>query len=69
MAEIEDTGFNIGFRGLVLSFKKLMVEIIFKYGSMKEFWNITTCGNCDGFSEKLGLCKPGYFLMIGQKEA
>jgi arsenite methyltransferase len=49
--------------------KKLMVEIIFKYGSMKEFWNITTCGNCDDFREKLGLCKPGYFLMIGQKGA
>ena len=70
LAEIEDTGFNI----LVLEdwsylLKKLMVEIIFKYGSMKEFWNITTCGNCDDFSEKLGLCKPGYFLMIGQKEA
>lgn len=64
---------NIGFEILALEdwtslLKKLMVEIIFKYGSMKEFWNITTCGNCDDFREKLGLCKPGYFLMIGKKE-
>lgn len=67
-AEINDAGFKT----LVLEdwsslLKKLMVEIIFKYGSMKEFWNITTCRNCDEFREKLGLCKPGYFLMIGQK--
>lgn len=47
--------------------KKLMVEIIFKYGSMKEFWNITTCSNCGDFNEKLKLCKPGYFLMISKR--
>ncbi len=63
-----------GFKNLVLEdwsslLKKLMVEIIFKYGSMKEFWNITTCGNCKDFEEKLKLCKPGYFLMVNKKEA
>lgn len=68
-AKIENAGFKI----MLLEdwsslLKQLMVDIIFKYGSMKEFWNITTCGNCNDFREKLGLCKPGYFLMIGQKE-
>lgn len=67
--EIEDIGFKIiALEDWSFYLKQLMVDIIFKYGSMKEFWNITSCGNCDDFREKLGLCKPGYFLMLGQKE-
>lgn len=67
--EIEEAGFEkIILEDWSSLLKQLMVDIIFKYGSMREFWNITTCGNCDDFREKLGLCKPGYFLMIGQKE-
>jgi arsenite methyltransferase len=69
LTKIDDIGFEI----LVLEdwtslLKKLMVEIIFKYGSMAEFWKIITCGNCGDFKEKLALCKPGYFFMIGKKE-
>lgn len=48
--------------------QQVLVEIIFKYGSMKEFWNITSCGACGDFSQRLRQCKPGYFLMIGVKE-
>lgn len=48
--------------------KQLMVDIIFKYGSMKKFWNIVSCKNCDEFRRKLALCKPGYFFIIGEKE-
>lgn len=48
--------------------KKLMVKIIFKYGSMSIFWKAATCSSCGDFQEKLTLCKPGYFLMIVQKK-
>ena len=48
--------------------KQLMVKIIFKYGSMAEFWEIATCSSCGDFQEKLTLCKPGYFLLIAQKK-
>ena len=63
----------IGFEILALEdwtslLKKLMVEIIFKYGSMAEFWKVTTCCNCGDFQERLTLCKPGYFLLIAKKE-
>lgn len=44
--------------------KSLMVKIIFKYGSMAEFWGITTCSSCGDFQQKLTLCKPGYFFMV-----
>lgn len=67
--KIKNNGFEIlNFEDWTSLLKKLMVEIIFKYGSMKEFWNISTCDNCYGFTEKLKLCKPGYFLMISKKE-
>lgn len=49
--------------------KELLVKAVFTYGSMGEFWNITT-GNCtDGckFEEKLRLCKPGYFVLFVRK--
>ncbi|HEY8803518.1 MAG TPA: methyltransferase domain-containing protein [Clostridium sp.] len=48
--------------------KQLMVNIIFKYGSMSIFWEIATCNSCGDFQEKLKLCKPGYFLLIAQKK-
>ena len=69
LKEVDDVGFRI----LVLEdwtslLKKLMVEIIFKYDSMTKFWKVTTCGICEDFQEKLSLCKPGYFFMIGEKE-
>lgn len=69
LEKLSDEIVNLGFEMIVLEdwsslLKKLMVEIIFKYGSMKKFWNMTTCSNCDKFMEKLKLCRPGYFLMI-----
>jgi len=48
--------------------KQLMVEIIFKYGSMSKFWEIATCNSCGDFHQKLTLCKPGYFLIIARKK-
>jgi len=48
--------------------KQLMVEIIFKYGSMAKFWEIATCNSCGDFHQKLTLCKPGYFLLIAKKK-
>lgn len=66
--EIQKNGFEIlNLEEWTSLLRKLTVEIIFKYGSMKKFWNITTCRNCDDFIEKLKLCKPGYFLMINKR--
>jgi len=48
--------------------KQLMVKIIFKYGSMSEFWEIATCSSFGDFQKKLTLCKPGYFLLVAQKK-
>ncbi len=52
--------------------KELMVKIIFQYGSMDVFWNKTAGnGECETgtlFQQKLKLCKPGYFILIGRKE-
>ncbi|MCB2295295.1 methyltransferase domain-containing protein [Clostridium algoriphilum] len=48
--------------------RQLMVEIIFKYGSMATFWKIATCSSCGDFQQKLTLCKPGYFLLIARKK-
>ncbi|MBU3075720.1 DVU_1556 family methyltransferase [Clostridium estertheticum] len=48
--------------------RQLMVEIIFKYGSMAKFWEVATCNSCGDFQEKLTLCKPGYFLIIAKKK-
>ncbi|MBU3175866.1 methyltransferase domain-containing protein [Clostridium estertheticum] len=48
--------------------RQLMVEIIFKYGSMAKFWEVATCNSCGDFQEKLTLCKPGYFLLIAKKK-
>jgi len=51
--------------------KELLVKIIFSYGSMDIFWNKasndTDCISGMKFKEKLQLCKPGYFILIGKK--
>jgi arsenite methyltransferase len=49
--------------------KELLVKIVFTYGSMGEFWNITAENCTDGckFEEKLRLCKPGYFVLFVRK--
>lgn len=53
--------------------KELMVKIIFLYGSMAVFWNKSMenqdCKEGDMFQEKLKLCKPGYFILVGRKGA
>lgn len=65
---IEESGFKIVFfEDWTDLLKQLMVKIIFKYGSMSVFWNVATCSNCGDFQKKLTLCKPGYFLLIAQK--
>ena len=50
--------------------KKLMVKIIFEYGSMNAFWSkAASCkANALGFQNALSKCKAGYFLMIARKE-
>lgn len=49
--------------------KELFVKIVFSYGSMDVFWNISSNHCEDGceFQEKLKACKPGYFMMIAMK--
>lgn len=50
--------------------KQLVVDIIFGYDKMANFWNCTG-GHCiDGakFQESIRKSKLGYFLMIAQKE-
>ncbi len=49
--------------------KELMVKIGFSYGSMSEFWSVSSENCLDGsdFSLKLKQCKPGYFLLIARK--
>lgn len=64
---------NIGFKILLLEdwtslLTKLMVKIVFEYGSMGKFWNTVACNDCGDFKEKLKKCKPKYFLMICKKE-
>lgn len=70
--KLENAGFEtVYFEDCSNLLKELMVQIIFSYGSMELFWNNAT-GNEDGsagdlFQEKLKLCKPGYFILIGRK--
>lgn len=75
LTELEET---LGKTGFVVShredcsdlLKELMVQTVFTFGSMAEFWNVTS-GDCvDGwrYQEALRKCKPGYFLMIAEKE-
>ncbi len=49
--------------------KKLMVELVFQYGSMHRFW--TECSeeeSCACNLEKhLKACQPGYFALVAQK--
>lgn len=64
---------KIGFKIVVIEdwtplLTKLMVEIVFEYGSMAKFWSTVTCNDCSDFKEKLKQCKAQYFLMICQKE-
>lgn len=52
--------------------KKIMVDIIFKYGSMSVFWNKAACcdiggTDCSGFQKVLSKCKVGYFMIIAKK--
>ncbi len=69
LGKIEDNGFEVvDLEDWTSLLKQLMVDIIFKYGSMNRFWNVTTCGSCGDFKTKLSLCKPGYFLLIAKKE-
>lgn len=49
--------------------KELVVKIGFSYGSMSEFWSLSSDNCLDGsdFYSKLKQCKPGYFLLIARK--
>lgn len=51
--------------------KELLVKIVFSFGSMGAFWNITSHDCADGckFQEALKLCRPGYFMMVARKGA
>ncbi|BAL01561.1 putative methyltransferase [Oscillibacter valericigenes Sjm18-20] len=68
---LRETGFAVSYREDCSDLlKELMVQTVFTFGSMAEFWNVTS-GNCvDGwrYQEALKKCKPGYFLMIAEKE-
>lgn len=49
--------------------KELLVKIVFSYGSMDIFWNVSTEDCIDGcrFQEAMKSCKPGYFIIIARK--
>jgi ubiquinone/menaquinone biosynthesis C-methylase UbiE len=68
--KLEDLGFTIlYFEDCSQLLKELFVKIVFAYGSMDVFWNISSDNCVDGckFQEMLKACKPGYFLMIAKK--
>lgn len=70
---IEDMGFDILLTEDCSDLlKELMVKIIFQFGSMDVFWNKAVgSGDCETgtlFQQKIKLCKPGYFILIGRKE-
>ena len=68
---LRETGFVVFYREDCSDLlKELMVQTVFTFGSMAAFWNVTS-GDCvDGcrYQEALKKCKPGYFLMIAEKE-
>lgn len=50
--------------------KELLVKTVFTYGSMNAFWNAGS-DNCESgcdFQKALKPLKPGYFIMIAEKE-
>ncbi len=70
--KLTNTGFKIAyFEDCSDLLKELLVKIIFNYGSMDIFWSKATgdtdCLSGIEFIEKLKLCKPGYFILIGKK--
>jgi len=69
---LKETGFVVSYcEDCSNLLKELMVQTVFTFGSMAAFWNMTS-GNCmDGcqYQEALKKCKPGYFMMIAEKEA
>lgn len=68
--KLEGLGFKImHFEDCSQLLKELFVKIVFSYGSMDAFWNISSDNCVDGckFHEVLKACKPGYFLMIAKK--
>ena len=71
-SRLESSGFKIIlFEDCSDLLKKLMVQIIFTYGSMNIFWSkAASCsGGCMHFQEVLAKCRVGYFLMIAKKES
>lgn len=68
---LKETGFAVSYREDCSDLlKELMVQTVFTFGSMAAFWNLTS-GNCvDGcrYQEALKKCRPGYFMMIAEKE-
>lgn len=70
--KLKSTGFEIAlFEECSDLLKQLMFNIIFRYGSMDVFWNKSIddieCMTGLKFQQKLRLCKPGYFMLIGRK--
>jgi len=72
---LKETMKKSGFHILLLEdcsqmLKQLMVKTIFSYGSMSIFWNKAAKCSIDGtkFQNLLKNCKPGYFIMIAEKE-
>lgn len=68
---LRETGFVVSYREDCSDLlKELMVQTVFTFGSMAAFWN-SMSGDCvDGwrYQEAQKKCKPGYFLMIAEKE-
>lgn len=68
--KLADLGFQImHFEECSQLLRELFVKIVFSYGSMDTFWNISSADSVAGckFQEGLKACKPGYFLMIAKK--
>lgn len=68
--KIESCGFKIVlWEDCTGKLKSLMAQIIMKEGSLANFWSkfIPNCQDCNTVKETIYRSKPGYFLLIAQK--
>lgn len=65
---LADAGFTITFwEDNRQALKQLMVQIIWEYGSLANFWGCVS-GEEAGVGTAVANLKPGYFLLLGRKE-
>lgn len=68
--ELKEQGFILNlFEDHSNCLKQMMVDIIFEFGTISNFWKVM--GDCNllsgGFTKAVSKSKIGYFLLVGQK--